>query len=157
VVTNKFIEQTRAGATGSGPCKMVAYGHPRLPGGLNNVDRPTVASGIHGTIVAWTDDHEQAGHDHAYSVVLDDSALVAESSPRDLTPEGTEILRAQLLPSGDRTVLLFSDNQGREAGVHVRWLDVDGRIAGASTLVGAKRNGRYWPVIDRTPDGFIVV
>jgi serine/threonine-protein kinase len=134
---------------------MVAYGHPRLPG-TTNADRPSVAAGIRGTIVTWTDDHEQPGHDHAYSVVLAEDGH-ALSSPRDLTPEASQILRASLLPAGERTVLLYSDNQGREAGVHTRWLDADGRIAGASTLVGARRPGRYWPAMDRTPDGYVVV
>ena len=149
-----ITDQLKAAAAGSGPCKVVAYGHPRLPG-TSNVSRPTVASGIRGPIVAWSDDHEQAGHDHVYSVVLDDQLRVT-TAPRDLTPEGSEVARAVLLPSGDRTVLLYWDRSGREAGVRVRWLDVDGRIAGASTLVGAGRPGQYWPAIDRTPEGFIV-
>src|SRR5262249_28581734 len=53
---------------GSGPCSVGAISQPRL-GLINNVARPSIAATTKGAVVAWTDDHEQAGHDHAYSVV----------------------------------------------------------------------------------------
>ncbi len=147
-------EQMRVGAQGTGACKMAAFSHPRLSLG-GNARMPAIANGAKGAIVAWTDDHEQAGHDHVYSVVIDPTGHPS-SRPRDLTPEAGLAGRPWLLPVGDRLVLLYWDGNGRETGVRVRWIDEDGRIAGDSVLVGAARAGDYWPSIERTPDGFFV-
>jgi serine/threonine protein kinase len=149
-----FAEQTRVGAAGSGACKMVAFSRPRTTLGGNGT-RPTVAAGAKGPVVSWNDDHEQVGHEHVYSVVIDGAGHPI-SKPRDLTPEATDAGRSTLLPVGDRFALLYWDKSGREAGVRVRWLDEDGRIAGPSVLVGGSRPGTYWPSIDRSPDGFFV-
>jgi serine/threonine-protein kinase len=154
-VVRSFIEQTKAGAAGKGPCKMVAYAHPRLAPSTN-VDRPAVVSGLRGPIVVWSDDQEKTGQPHAYSVLLDEWGTPT-SAPRDLTMEATEVKRPTLLAAGDRTVLLYWDRGGREAGVRVRWLDAEGHIAGASTLVGASRPGQFWPSMDRAPEGYVVV
>jgi serine/threonine-protein kinase len=149
-----FSEQTRLGASGTGVCKMVAFSRPRTTLGGNGM-RPSVAMGAKGPIMSWNDDHEQPGHEHVYSVVLD-AAGRPLTKPRDLTPEASDAGRAMLLPVGDRVALLYSDRSGREAGVRVRWIDEDGRIAGASVLVGGARPGNYWPAIERAPDGFFV-
>src|SRR5690606_9427161 len=60
----------------------------------------------------------------------------------------------------DRSVLLYWDAKGRDAGVRVRALDGEGRIdttRGQSVLVGGARPGSYWPSIERAPQGFFVV
>jgi serine/threonine protein kinase len=149
-----FMEQAKAGAAGTGPCKMVAFSHPRMAL-AGSATRPSVASGAKGVLVSWNDDHEQPGHDHVYSVVVDPTGRPI-SRPRDLTPEATDAGRSALLPVGDRFVLLYWDKSGREAGVRVRWIDEDGRIGGASVLVGGARPGFPWPAIERAPDGFFV-
>jgi eukaryotic-like serine/threonine-protein kinase len=142
-------------AKAQGPCSVVALSRPRL-GIEKSAQRPSIAQSAKGSIVAWTDDHEQAGHDHAYSVVIDANGRPL-SRPRDLTPEADDVERPQLLGLGDRTLLLYWDKSGREAGVRVRWLDAEGRIAGPSVLVGAARPSKAtWPVMDRAPDGFWV-
>ena len=154
-IARTFQEQMKAGAGGTGSCKMVAFSQPRL-GLQSNVGRPAITMGLRAPIVVWTDDHEQAGHDHAYSVMLDDVGHPM-SSPRDVSPEASEVWRPSLLAAADRTALLYWDKSGRESGVRVRWLDSDGRIAGGSTLVGAGRGGMFWPSMERTPEGFVVV
>ena len=154
-IAKAFQDQMKVGASGTGLCKMVAFSQPRL-GMQTNVGRPAVTMGLRAPIVVWTDDHEQPGHDHAYSVMLDDFGHPM-SSPRDVSPEASEVWRPSLLAAADRTALLYWDKSGREAGVRVRWLDSDGRIAGGSTLVGAGRGGMFWPSMERTPEGFVVV
>ena len=151
-VARSFLDELRVPQ--SGPCKLTAYSHPRL-GIAGSIGRPAIANGGKGAVVVWTDDHEQPGHDHAYSVVIDGTGRPL-SRPRDLTPEGTEIMRPSLLEAGEKTLLYYWDKSGREAGIHARWLDVDGRIAGASVLVAAGKPGSYWPSIDRAPDGYYV-
>ncbi len=154
-VSKAFTEQMRAGIAGTGDCKMVAFSQPRL-NVQTNVGRPAISMGLKSPVVVWTDDHEQAGHDQVYSVLLDDAGHPM-SAPRPVSPEAQEAWRPALLSSGERTALLYWDKSGRDAGVRVRWLDSDGRIAGGSTLVGAGRGGMFWPSIERTPEGFVVV
>jgi hypothetical protein len=150
-VARSFLDQVKLGSTTTGPCKMTSFSHPRFGYG-GNVGRPAVTVTSKGAVVAWTDDHEQPGHDHVYSVLLDASGRPT-SRARDLTPEADDAMRPSLLSAGDRVVLLFWDKSGREPGVRVRWLDEDGRIGGMSAAVGAGKPGQFWPTIDRAPDG----
>ncbi|HTB73406.1 MAG TPA: serine/threonine-protein kinase, partial [Polyangiaceae bacterium] len=149
-IAKSFLDQVKLGAATTGPCKMVALSHPRL-GYVGNIGRPAVAVTPKGAVVAWTDDHEQPGHDHVYSVLID-AAGRPTSAPRDLTPEADYAMRPSLLAADDRVVLLFWDKSGREPGVKVRWLDADGRIGGMSAGVGAPKAGLFWPAIERSPD-----
>ncbi|HEY2512087.1 MAG TPA: serine/threonine-protein kinase, partial [Polyangiaceae bacterium] len=151
-VARSFLDELRIPQ--SGPCKLTAFSHPRLGIG-GSISRPAIANGGKGAIVVWTDDHEQPGHDHAYSVMIDGTGRPL-SRPRDLTPEGNDIMRPSLLEAGEKTLLYYWDKSGREAGIRARWLDAEGRIAGASVLVGAGKPGLYWPSIDRAPDGYYV-
>jgi len=150
-IAKSFLDQVKLGTSTTGPCKMVAFSHPRLGYG-GNVGRPAVSVTSKGDVVAWTDDHEQPGHDHVYSVLLDGAGRPT-SRARDLTPEADYAMRPSLLTVGDRVALLFWDKGGREPGVKVRWLDADGRIGGMSVSVGAAKAGLFWPAIDRTADG----
>jgi serine/threonine protein kinase len=150
-VAKSFLDQVKLGAATTGPCKMVAFSHPRLSYG-GNIGRPAVAMTSKGSVVAWTDDHEQPGHDHVYSVLID-AAGRPTSAVRDLTPEADYAMRPELLAIDDRVVLLFWDKSGRDPGVKVRWLDASGRIGGMSVGVGAAKAGLFWPAIDRAPDG----
>ncbi len=151
VLAKSFIDQVKLGTATTGPCKMTGFSHPRL-GYSTNLGRPAVAVTSKGTVVAWTDDHEQPNHDHVYSVLLDETGK-ATSRPRDLTPEADFALRPELITVDDKIALLFWDKSGREPGVHMRWLDADGRIGGMSTLVAAPKPGLFWPAVDRAPDG----
>ncbi|HEV3190462.1 MAG TPA: serine/threonine-protein kinase, partial [Polyangiaceae bacterium] len=57
-VAKSFLDQVKVASSTVGPCKMAAFSHPRLGYG-GNAGRPTVAVTSKGTVVAWTDDHEQ--------------------------------------------------------------------------------------------------
>ena len=112
-----FSDEVKLGAAGElkGPCRPIAFSQPRL-GVPGAAERPSIASSARGAVVAWTDEHEQAGHDHVYSTVIDQFGR-PQSRPRDLTPEGTAVERPSVLSAGDRTILLYLDKGGREAGV----------------------------------------
>lgn len=151
-IGKSFADQMKIGTATTGPCRMTAFSHPRF-GYAGNVGRPAVAATSKGTIVAWTDDHEQPGHDHVYSVLLDPTGRPT-SRPRDLTPEADNAMRPALLAAtDDRVALLFWDKSGREAGVRVRGLDADGRIGAMSTPVGGSKPGMFWPAMERVSDG----
>jgi serine/threonine-protein kinase len=151
-IAKSFQDQVKLGAATTGPCKMMSFSHPRLSYSGGSVGRPVVAVTSKGAVVAWTDDHEQVGHDHVYSVLVD-AAGRPTSAARDLTPEADYAMRPELLTVDDRVLLLFWDKSGREPGVKVRWLDADGRINGMSVVVGGARPGMSWPAIDRSVDG----
>jgi serine/threonine-protein kinase len=151
-VARSFLEQVKLGAAAVGPCKLAAFSHPRLGYG-GNVGRPAVVVTSKGTVVAWTDDHEQPGHDHVYSVLVD-AAGRPTSRTRDLTPETDYAMRPELLAVDDRVALLFYEKSGREPGVRVRWLEADGRIGGMSSVVATGKPGSlFWPTMDRASDG----
>jgi serine/threonine-protein kinase len=150
-IAKSFLDQVKLGAATAGPCKVAAFSHPRLGYG-GNVGRPAIAVTSKGAVVAWTDDHEQPGHDHVYSVLIDPVGKPT-SAPRDLTPEADYAMRPSLLAVDDRVALLFWDRSGRDPGVKVRWLDADGRIGGMSIAIGGAKPGMYWPALERAPDG----
>jgi eukaryotic-like serine/threonine-protein kinase len=150
-----YFDQTKAAEASKGACKMTQFVRPRYDM-RTNASRPAIIQALHGPVMVWTDDHETKDHDHVYSVQLDELGR-ATSAPRDVTPEASDAQKPSLLASGDRLAMLYWDRGGREAGVRARWLDSDGRIAGASSAVGALRSGHFWPAFDKTPDGFVVV
>jgi len=145
----------------AGPCKTVAFARPRWTTD-KRAERPAVRATPKGMLVTWTDDHEIKDRDHVYGVMLDFKGR-ALGPIRDLTPEATDAQRPQLTapsPDSERTVLLYWDRSGRDAGVRVRFLDGDGRIDqtnGTSKFVGAARPGEYFPSIEKGPKGFFVV
>lgn len=150
-LARSLFDQVKVGGAVSGPCRMAALSHPRLGYG-GNAGRPTVAATAKGAVVAWTDDHEQPGHEHVYSVLVDPTGYPT-SNPRDLTPEADYAVRPELVSADDRLVLLFWDKGGRQPGMKARWIDGDGRIGGMSVGLTATKAGAYWPAIDRSPDG----
>jgi serine/threonine-protein kinase len=151
-IAKSFLEHVKAGTAVPGPCKLASLSHPRLGYG-GNIGRPAVAATSKGAVVAWTDDHEQPGHDHVYSVLVDSIGRPTSRS-RDLTPESDFAMRPELLVADDRVALLFWDKSGREPGVRVRWLDADGRIGGMSSAVSTGRaGGLYWPAMAHAHDG----
>jgi serine/threonine-protein kinase len=147
-----LYEQAVFAAAAKGPCKITGLAHPRPYNSTVGSGRPAMAFTPRGALVAWTDDHESAGHDHAYTVLLD-SAMRA-SVPRDVTPEGSLVAHPQLFAFGDRIALTYVDMKGTEAGIRVRWLDAEGRIAAPSRPITSRKPGSSAsPSIARVSDG----
>lgn len=142
-VGKSFEEALKTASAGKGSCRLTAFGHPRLKA-KGNAGRPFVAQGASGLLYAWTDEHEQAGQAHVYSVQMDESAKVT-SNIRDLTPEAEGAARPILVPLGGKTALFFADEKGKSPGVFARWLDSDGRIAGESMKLGGTKAQTFNP------------
>jgi serine/threonine protein kinase len=144
-----------------GTCKPVAFSRPRTSSD-RRAERPAIRATPKGMLVTWTDDHEHKDRDHVYGTLLDGTGK-ALGAIRDLTPEATDAQRPQLTAQSsdsERTVLLYWDKSGRDHGIHVRFLDADGRIDqtnGGNKLIGAARDGDFWPAIDKGPKGYYVV
>jgi serine/threonine-protein kinase len=147
-----LYEQAVFAAAAKGPCKITGLAHPRPYNSPVGSGRPAMAFTPRGALVAWADDHESAGHDHVYTVLLD-SAMRA-SVPRDVTPEGGLVTHPQMLAFGDRIALAYVDMKGGDAGIRVRWLDAEGRIAGPSRAVTSRKpTSNPSPTIARAADG----
>jgi len=155
-IARAAIDQVTAATSAQGPCKLLAFSHPRLGYSYaGRTGRPSIAPVSGGAVVVWTDDHERTNSPHAYSAMIDASGHPT-SKTRDLTPEGEQIYRPSLLADGDRVALLYWDAAGQYAGVRARWLAPDGRIAGPSLLVDPGRPGNLWPAMAKTKLGYVV-
>jgi serine/threonine-protein kinase len=151
--TRLLLEQAQVASSTKGPCKVTAISRPRPWGIGAPAGRPTIAFTPRGALVAWSDDHESAGHDHAYLVLLD-SAMRSSGPARDVTPESGQILRTHLFAFGDHVGLIYTDGKGPEAGLHARWLDAEGRIAGPPRRLSSRKavSGMN-PTVARATDG----
>jgi serine/threonine-protein kinase len=135
-------------------CKLTGLARPRaydVAAGARVVPagRPSIAIGPKGPVMTWTDAHE--GSERAYSVLLDE-AMRAAATPIDVTPEGVSIARPEIHRVGDKFVLAYADGKGAEAGVHARFLDAEGHIAGPAVQVSPAKPGSYHPAIAVAPD-----
>ena len=153
VIAKAFIDETTL--TPQGPCKTTAFSHPRFTM-TSPAGRPTITPNAKGAVIAWTDRHENKDREHVYSVAVDPVGKPV-SSVRDLTPEAADASRPELISSPDKLALLYWDAKGHDAGVRIRPLDQDGRIAKESVLVGSAHEGQFWPSIEKTLDGYWVV
>ncbi|HEY4117674.1 MAG TPA: serine/threonine-protein kinase [Byssovorax sp.] len=140
-------------------CKLTGLARPRTydlaAGGKSvNAGRPSIVVGPKGPVIAWTDAHE--GSEHAYAVALDD-AMRDEGTPVDITPEAGSVARVDLARAGDKIVVAYWDAKGTDAGVHARFLEADGRIAGPSVAVGQVKSPNANPSIARAADGSLFI
>ena len=151
---------TAMSGTAKSTCKMTGLGRPRTYDLVSanakpvGAGRPSIALGPRGPVMTWTDAHE--GSNHAYAVLFDD-AMRNASAVVDVTPEGSDIGRPELLPAGEKLVLTYWDGKGGEAGPKVRWLDADGRIGGPAVAIAAAKGGSFWPSLIRRADGSFFV
>jgi serine/threonine-protein kinase len=163
IVGKVFLDQSKLATGGkevTGQCKPIAFAHPRTSWNVR-AERPSVISSGKGMIVTWTDDHDTKDKDHVYGVLLDGAGRTVVPV-HDLTPEAASADRPLMIPAGggDRTVLIWWDSKGTQPGVHARFLDAEGRIdsqQGKAIKISTGKPGEYWPTIDKSPNGFVVV
>ncbi|HYP78104.1 MAG TPA: serine/threonine-protein kinase [Polyangiaceae bacterium] len=141
----------------SGPCKLTGIGRPR-PYAIEvpPISRPTLLHSSAGTVFVWIDNHQDPKKKQAYAVLLDD-ALRRTSPEVPLTPEVSSARQVQLVPAGERFVLLYWDDGGSEPGVYARFVSHDGHIAGPPRRISGVKKGelsaalavngnRFWAV-----------
>lgn len=149
---NGLIEQLKVAAKGSGPCAVVALGHPRAST-QRSAGRPALVPTDAGVLVAWTDDHEHAGHEHVYATVLGGN-LEASGTTLDLSPEADNAFRPFFLQEGNETALVFADRSGQKPGIYTRLLDAESRPAGELVHLGGDKAFTYYVHANRTPNGY---
>jgi len=135
----------------SGPCKLTGISRPR-PYSIEvpPMSRPTLLNSSAGTVFVWIDNHQDPKKKQAYAVLLDD-ALRRTSPDVPLTPEVSSARQVQLLPAGDRFVLLYWDDGGNEPGVYARFVSHDGHIAGPPRRISQVKKGDLFAAL--APNG----
>ncbi|HWZ91219.1 MAG TPA: serine/threonine-protein kinase [Polyangiaceae bacterium] len=130
----------------SGPCKLTGISRPRPYSIELPVSRPTLLHSSAGTVFVWIDNHQDAKKRQAYAVLLDD-ALRRTSPEIPVTPEVWSARQVQLLPAGDKFVLLYWDDGGNEPGVYARFISHDGHIAGPPHRISAIKKGDLYAAL----------
>ncbi len=139
-------------------CVLRGLGRPRTYDTMEDKAKrfpaswPAIGVGPTGTVMVFTQLSD--GTQQVYAVGLDD-AMKAKTLPFEVTPESQQVQRPELIPVGERFLLTYWDTSGSEPGVYARFLDSEGRIASAATLIAKASGGASFPAVAPTADGFL--
>jgi serine/threonine-protein kinase len=131
---------------GTGPCRVDALARPRPFGISEPTSRPTLIKTERGIVYAWADTHLDGKRRQAHAVLLD-NAMRRVSEPIPITPEASSVRSLQLLSAKSGAALLYWEDSGDGAGVYVRRLEADGRIAGPARRVSEAKKGELQPTL----------
>jgi serine/threonine-protein kinase len=141
---------------GGGDCRVNALGRPRPFGIAEPSSRPTLVKTDRGILYAWVDTHVDPKKRQGHTVLLD-NAMRRISEPVALTPEASSVRTLQLWPMPNGAALVYWDDNGDGAGVYVRQLESDGKIAGPARRISEARRGELHPTLSPFPGGFWAV
>jgi serine/threonine protein kinase len=135
-----------------GPCKVTAISRPR-PYELDQAaSRPSIVETSQGALLAWVDNHADPRRRQAFTVQLD-RALRRKSEPQQTTPEATSVRQPELRRAGDKVLLVYWDDGGKEPAVYFRQLDAQGKIEGPAQRLSNIKSGDLSPAVTPTEDG----
>jgi serine/threonine protein kinase len=140
----------------NGPCRVHALARPRPFGITEPSSRPTLIKTERGILYGWVDTHLDAKRRQAHMVLLD-NAMRRVSEPVPVTPEASSVRTMQLLTVGGGPALLYWEDTGDGAGVYVRRLEADGRIAGPARRVSEVKKGELHPTLTSFDGGYWVI
>lgn len=141
---------------GGGACRVDALARPRPFGISEPSSRPTIVKSDRGILYGWIDTHVDAKRRQAHVVLLD-NAMRRVSEPAAVTPEASSVRGAQLVPFAGGAALLYWEDTGDGAGVYVRRLEADGRIAGPARRISDTKRGELHPTLTPADGGYWVL
>lgn len=139
-------------------CVLRGLGRPRSYDTMEEKSKrspaswPAIGVGPTGTVMVFTQLSDGAQQVHAVGL---DEAMKAKTLPFEVTPESQQVQRPELTPVGERFLLTYWDTSSAESGVYARFLDAEGRIASAATLVAKASGGASFPSIAPIEGGFL--
>lgn len=157
----EHLEQGLDAKRKKGTCTLTGLGRPRTYDLLEEKVRrvpcgkPSIAVGSQGPVVVWTEPKE-GGETWAYAVALD-QAMRAKTEPFAFTTEGQTIGRPEIHAVGQQFAVSYWEARGPDAGVFLRYLDADGRVASAPSKLGQAPGGASNPTLITLKDGSFVV
>ncbi|NUP06417.1 MAG: serine/threonine protein kinase [Polyangiaceae bacterium] len=149
----QHLDAVKNGNKGAPNCKLTGLARPRSYDLFEEKPRriaagaPSIAVGVKGAIVVWTEPSD--GVELAHAVALDES-LRARTKPFVVSPEGELIQRPQIYPMGDRFLLTYWDT--RPPNILARYLDADGRIETGQKTIATAPGGASSPTVTMLPD-----
>jgi len=141
---------------GNGPCRVNALARPRPFGIVEPSSRPTLVKTDRGIVYSWADTHLDPKRRQAFSVLLDGS-MRRVSEPMPITPEASSVRLLQLVSFSGGAALLYWEDTGDAAGVYVRRLEADGKIAGPARRVSDVKKGELHPTLTAVDGGYWVI
>jgi eukaryotic-like serine/threonine-protein kinase len=141
---------------GTGTCRVDALARPRPFGISEPSSRPTLIKTDRGILYSWVDTHIDPKKRQAHAVLLD-NAMRRVSDPIPVTPEAASVRTLQLVPMASGAALLYWDDNGDGAGVYVRRLEADGKIAGPPRRISNPKRGELHPTIAAVDGSFWVI
>ena len=135
-----------------GKCRLTGISRPRPFQIETAVSAPAIAMTTKGPVVGWVDNHHDPRRRQVFTVLLD-ASLRRISLPIDVTPEAQNVREFQLISLGDRLVVLYWEDSGKEQGVFARMLDAEGKIDTPIRKLTTGRKGDYYPALTPTPSG----
>jgi serine/threonine protein kinase len=121
-----------------GGCKVTAIARPRPYTIEQQASAPALLHTSEGVLLAWVDGHADARRRQGHVVLLDE-ALRRAGEPIAITPEATNVQGLELYPVGDKVLLFFYDDGGKQPGLYTRELGLDGRITSPATRISRVR------------------
>ena len=140
----------------NGPCRVAALARPRPFDIAEPSSRPTLIKTERGILYGWVDTHVDPKRRQAHMVLLD-NAMRRVSEPVPVTPEASSVRSVQLLSASSGAALLYWEDTGNGAGVYVRRLEADGRIAGPARRVSELKKGELHPTLTSFDGGYWVI
>jgi serine/threonine protein kinase len=119
-------------------CKVTAVARPRPYQFDQAASSPALLRTSEGVLLGWVDNHADARRRQGHVVLLDE-ALRRKGEPLAVTPEATAVQDLGMVTAGDKVVLAFHDDGGKQPGVFVRQLGADGRIGSPARRIARGR------------------
>jgi serine/threonine-protein kinase len=117
-----------------GGCRVAAIARPRPFELEQPVASPVIRRTSEGVLLGWVDNHADSRKRQAHVVLLDD-ALRRSGEPLAVTPEASNVQDLELRVDGEKVILLYADESGKQHGIFARQLGADGRIASPARRV----------------------
>jgi eukaryotic-like serine/threonine-protein kinase len=152
-VAGGLLAHVEVASENKGPCTLRGLGRPRPFSSTTPAADLQLLPSDTGLLVAWTDSPGDARKRHVRLVTLDDS-LRRQSDVRDLTPEATLAVNAQIGLGPEHWGLFFWNSGPSDAGLFGRSLSLQGGLESPVQQLTGAEHGKLFPSVVAGPNGY---